>query len=190
MSLTLAVQILCLSLIILVPLMLWRTQPSRWAVVGCVMYTASYFISNSWQIAFLVLDPLPPEVAAAVAQIMDGAPASGYGFALRLDQGNKRLLVAVYSTIMIFALRGDLQARLIWLVLAIAETFALLEFAECKLLVDPFGSKDLHLSTVWGVEVSRYACGRRFADWAPYAAPIITSLYLVWINSRKKFRGV
>lgn len=178
------VQIATLSLIILVPLMLWKRQPSGWTVVGCVIYVASYFISNAFHVAFWIIDPLPPEFAKAIEAAMEGAPASAYGFALRLYQASALLLVAVYSAIIFFALKGDLQARLIWLVLAIAEGFAFLEYAECKLLVDPFGSKDLHLTQVWGIDVSRYACGRVFGSVTPYAAPIITSLYLIWINAR------
>jgi hypothetical protein len=178
------VQIIVLSLIVLVPLMLWRTGPSWWAVGGCVAYTASYFIANGFHIAFWILGPLPAETAAAVDTIMQDAPASAYGFALRLYQAGTLLLVALYAGIIVLALKGDLQARLIWLVLAIAEAFALLEYVECKMLVDPFGSKDLHLGQVWGIDVSRYACGRAFGAITPYAAPAITSLYLIWINAR------
>ena len=182
------IQITTLSLIILVPLMLWKRQPSMWTVAGCVIYAASYFISNAFHIAFWILDPLPPEFAKAIEAAVEGAPVSAYGFALRLYQASTLLLVAIYSGTIFFALNGDLQARLIWLVLAIAESFAFLEYIECKLLVDPFGSKDLHLTQVWGLEVSRYACGRLFAFWTPYAVPVIPSLYLIWINARSKGR--
>lgn len=186
MSTEMIVQIITLSLIILAPLMLWGTYPTKWATVGCLMYAASYFIANSWQIAFLLLDPLPPEVAEASRQIMETAPPSAYGFALRIDQSNKRLLVAIYAFTVFFALRQDMQARFVWLVVAIAESFSFMEHAQCKLLVDPFGSKDLHLSTIWGIEVSRYACGRALGYLSPYAAPIITSAYLIWVNARKR----
>jgi len=167
------VQILTLSLIILVPLMLWRRQPSKWTVIGCVLYTASYFISNIWHIAFWALDP-----------------PQAYGFALRLYQAGTLLLVAMYAGTFFYALvsgvKPDLQARLVWLVLFIAEGFAVLEYAQCKMLTDPFGSGDLLLSQVWGIEVSRFACGRLFGGLTPYMAPIITSLYIIWINVRAR----
>ena len=165
------VQIATLSLIILVPFMLWRRQPSKWAVIGCVVYAASYGITNIFHIAFWALDP-----------------PLAYGFALRLYQASTLLLVALYAGILFYALmsgvRADFQAKLVWLVLFVAEAFAVLEYAECKMLVDPFGSGDLLLAQAWGIDVSRYACGRVFGSVTPYAAPIITSLYLIWINAR------
>ena len=182
-------QIITLSLIILVPLVIWGNRPSGWAVGGCVMYSASYFISNAWHIAFWVLEPMPAEIAEQLKAVMADAPATAYGFALRLYQAGTLLLVACYSAIIVFALRGDLQARLVWLVLAIAETFAVVEYAQCKMLVDPFGSNDLHLTQVWGIEVARYACARAFGVISPYLAPIITSLYLLWVYGRTRRAG-
>ena len=179
-------QIITLSLIILVPLVIWGTRPSWWAVGGCVMYTASYFIANAFHLAFYLLDPLPTVYADALTSAMEGAPPTAYGFALRIYQASALLLVACYSVIIVFALRGDLQARLVWLVLAIAETFAVVEYAQCKLWIDPFGSNDLHLTQVWGIEVSRYACARAFGVISPYLAPIITSLYLLWVYGKKR----
>jgi len=178
------VQITSLSLLLLVPLMLWGTRPTWWTVTGCLMYPFSVLVANAFHLAFYILDPLPPEYAEAMALAMDGAPPNAYGFALRIFSASTLLLVAVYSFMVFFALHGDLHARLVWLVVAIGEAFAFLEYAQCKMLIDPFGSNDLHLAQVWGVEVSRYACGRVFPSWAPYAAPIITSLYLIWINTK------
>ncbi len=180
------VQIITLSLIILIPLMLWGTRPSWWAVTGCLMYTASYFIANAFHLAFWALEPLPPEFAEAWKQAMDGAPASAYGFALRIYQASTLLLVAVYAWIVFAAVWRNLQDRLVWLVLAIAESFAVLEYVQCKMLIDPFGSADLHIATIWGVEVSNYACGRMFGAMSPHVVPVITSLYLVWVIMRRR----
>lgn len=199
MSVDMVVQITSLSLLLLVPLMLWGTRPSWWTVAGCLMYPASVLIANAFHVADYVLDPLPPEYvepwkilpepyAEQLKEHLSAKPPSAYGFAIRIFTASGLLLVAVYSIMVFFALRADLQARLVWLVVAIGEAFALFEYAECKILEDPFGSNDLHLSQIWGIEVSRYACGRAIASWAPFMPPIITSLYLVWINSRRKFR--
>ena len=177
-----SLQLVTIALTIMVPITLWGTGPSRWAWALSAVYVASYFIGNSWHIAFWMLEPLPAEVAEAVKRIMEGAPPSAYGFALRIDQANKRLLVALYAFILLCALRGDLQARMIMLVLAIAEGFEFLANIECKLLKDPFGSRDLHLSTIWGVEVSRYACGRVFTAWAPLVSAGVPAVFLIWIN--------
>ena len=88
-------QVLALSLVILVPLMMMGSKPSKWAFIGGIVYTASYFISNSWAVAGWYLDPMPTEIAEAIERATEGVPISSYGFALRLDQANKRLLVAV-----------------------------------------------------------------------------------------------
>lgn len=187
MNLDVIIQIIWLSLLLMVPLMLWRTHPSWWTVGGCIMYPCSVLIANAFHVAFYVLGPLPVEYAEAMALAMEGAPPSAYGFALRIFTASSLLLVAIYSTIVFFALNTDLQARSVWLAVAIAEIFAFLEYAQCKMLIDPFGSNDLHLSTIWGIEVSRFACGRAFTSWAPFMPPIVTSLYLIWINSKRRF---
>ena len=173
MTPTTTVQIICLALIIFVPAMLWRTKPSNLAVLGCVVYSVSYFTANLWQIAYVVLEP-----------------PQAYGFALRLYTFSSLLLILLYvSIIFLWLTRAkpvyiDTQAKLVWLVLLIAEGWSVVEYLECKVFVDPFGKQDLLLREIWGIEVSRFACGRRFGPIAPYAAPIITSLYLIWINWR------
>lgn len=184
MPIEMIIQIISLSLLLLVPLMLWGTRPSWWTVTGCVMYPASVLIANTFHVAFYVLEPLPAVYAEAMEMAMLDAPPSAYGFALRIYTASGLLLVSVYSLMVFFALRSDIQARAVWLVVALGECFAFLEYAQCKMLIDPFGANDLHLSTVWGIEVSRYACGRVFTSWAPYMPPIVTSLYLIYVNHK------
>ena len=178
MTLDLALQIITLALVVFVPLA-WKHKPSLWATLGVVAYTLSYLLSNLWQIALWTLEP----------------PAA-YGFALRLYQQGTLLIIVLYAGIIFYGLtkgenfRQDMQAKLVWLVLLIAESFGALEYAECKMLIDPFGSGDFLLSQVWGIEVSRFACGRAFGYVTPYAAPIITSLYLIWVNIKARKDGL
>lgn len=186
MSIDMIIQITSLSLLVLVPLMLWGTRPSWWTVIGCLMYPFSVLVANAFHLAFYILEPLPPEFAEAMALAMKDAPPSAYGFALRIFTASGLLLVAVYAMLVFFALRADLQARAVWLVVAVGECFAFVEYAQCKMLIDPFGSNDLHLAQVWGVEVSRYACGRVLGLWAPYMPPLIVGLWLVWVNMRRR----
>lgn len=177
MTLTLALQIATIATVLVVPYGLYRKQPGLATSVGVVMFTASYFISNLWQVAFVYLE----------------APQA-YGFALRLYTLSGLLLVALYAGLIFLWLTSrkplviDTQAKLVWLVLLIAEGWAVVEYLECKLFVDPLGSGDFLLSHIWGIEVSRFACGRRFGPVAPYIAPVITSLYLIWINWRASSR--
>ena len=173
MTLTLALQIATIALVLLVPFGVNRKQPSLAACAGVVLFTASYFISNLWQLSSVFLEP-----------------PQAYGFALRLYTLSSLLLILIYvGAIFLWLTRTkppviDTQAKLVWLVLLIAEGWAVVEYAECKLFVDPFGDGDFLLSQIWGIEVSRFACGRRFGPVAPYVAPVITSLYLIWINWR------
>lgn len=173
LPLQLTLQVFTLSVVILVPAMLHNMKPGNVTAFGCILYTTSYLISNLWQLSSAYLEP-----------------PQAYGFALRLYTLSLLLLIPMYvATIFLWLTKRkpiviDTQAKLVWLVLLIAEGWAVVEYAECKLFVDPFGDGDLLLSRIWGIEVSRFACGRRFGPAAPYIAPVITSLYLIWINWR------
>lgn len=173
MNLTTGLQIATIALVLLVPFGVNRKQPGLVTCAGVALFTASYFISNLWQLAYVYLEP-----------------PQAYGFALRLYTFSLLLLIPMYVAAIFLWLTKrkpiviDTQAKLVWLVLLIAEGWAVVEYAECKLFVDPFGDGDLLLSRIWGIEVSRFACGRRFGPAAPYIAPVITSLYLIWINWR------
>jgi len=178
MTLTLALQIMTIATVLLVPFSWNGKQPGMATCVGVVMFTASYFISNIWQLSLIYLEQ-----------------PQAYGFALRLHTLSRLLLVAIYVGIIFAWLTKkkpiviDTQAKLVWLVLLIAEGWSVVEYLECKLFTDPFGAKDYLLSHIWGVEVSRFACGRRFGPIAPYIAPVITSLYMIWINYRASSIG-
>lgn len=171
MDLTLGLQIATIATVLLVPFGINRKQPSMVTSLGLVTFVVTHFAANIWQLSFVYLEP--PEA---------------YGFALRLYTLSGLLMVVVYVGIIFAWLTKrkpvviDTQAKLVWLVLLIAEGWAVVEYLECKLFVDPFGSGDLLLSQIWGIDVSRFACGRRFGPVAPYIAPVLTSLYLIWIN--------
>lgn len=173
MTLTLALQIATIALVLLVPFGINRKKPGLATIVGVVLFTVSYFISNLWQLAYIYLEP-----------------PQAYGFALRLYTLSLLLLITIYvATLFLWLTRDrpiviDTQAKLVWLILLIAEGWAVVEYLECKMFVDPLGSGDFLLSHIWGIEVSRFACGRRFGPVAPYIAPAITSFYLIWINWR------
>lgn len=159
-----------LALILAVPFAVSGHKPNFWAAAGVCMYVVSYFIANSFHIAYWILEP--PEA---------------YGFALRIYTAHGMLLAVMYTAIVFCALtierlpRADLQAKLVWLILLLAEGFAVLEYMGCKMLTDPFGSQDLLLSQVWGIETSRFACGRALSALSPFIAPIITTLFVLWV---------
>lgn len=174
-----AVQIIMISLIIMLPVIAYQTKPSRWAVGAVVMYTLSFGAAISYKIAPYVIDPWSPEIAAMIADI----PGSPRGFALRLYQFGTLLILAIYATLNFFALRDkDLQTRSNWLVLAIAESFAVLEYAECRLFTDPYGSGDLYLSAHWAVSIVTSACGQKFGPGSDSLVVIVTTIFMIWVN--------
>jgi len=163
-------QWITLALILAVPFMVWGQRPSAWTVIGCTAYVVSYCFANLWHVAFWYLE----------------APHA-MGFALRLYTAGMMLGLLMYCGLVFVLLtfeklpRPDLQAKLVWLILLMAEAFQVLEYVQCKMLVDPFGEGDLVLSRIWGVEVSRYACGRAVGLLSPWIAPTITTLFLLWV---------
>lgn len=178
MTWTLGLQIATMALVLLVPFGLDRKQrPSFITCAGVLTFTISYLVSNLWQLSYAYLEP-----------------PQAYGFALRLYTLSLLLLIPMYvSVILLWLTRAktvfiDTQAKLIWLIVLVAEGWAVVEYLECKVFVDPLGDGDFLLSQIWGIEVSRFACGRRFGPVAPYMAPVITSLYLIWINWRANSR--
>lgn len=164
------VQWLMLALILAVPFAVLSQKPNPWALIGVACYTVSYFIANAWHVAYWLLD----------------APQA-YGFALRIWAAHGMVLTVMYAAVVFCALtidslpRADLQAKLVWLITFLAEGFAALEYMGCKMFVDPFGGQDLLLSQVWGIEVSRFACGRALGTISPWIAPIITTVFLLWV---------
>ncbi len=161
-------QWLTFALILAVPFAINGRFPNTWTLIGCGAYVASYLLANLWHVAFWTLEP-----------------PYALGFALRLYTVGMMLGLLMYCGLVFMALtikalpRPDLQAKLVWLILLLAEAFQVLEYVQCKMLTDPFGKGDLVLSQVWGIEVSRYACGRALGTISPYIAPIITSLFLL-----------
>ena len=161
-------QWICLALILAIPFAIDGRRPNAWTLIGCAAYIVSYGLANLWQLASLTV-----------------APELAYGFALRLYTVGMMLGLLMYCGIVFAALTllrlppPDLQAKLVWLILLMAEVFQVLEYVQCKMLTDPFGEGDLVLSQIWGVEVSRYACGRVLGTISPWIAPIITSAWML-----------
>ncbi len=160
-----------LALILAVPFAYAGSKPNFWAWAGVITYTVSYFIANSYHVAYWLLEP-----------------PMAHGLALRIYTLHGMVLTTLFCGIVWLLLtikglpRPDLQAKLVWTILLVAEGFAVLEYLGCKVVVDPFGSGDLLLSQIWGIEVSRYACGRALGTISPYIAPIITTLYLLGLQ--------
>lgn len=181
------VQIITLSLIIFVPLMVYGQKPENWTVAAAIFYSASYAVANLYNIAYAAVPPWPQEIIEAMDAL--GVPGSPHGFAVRLYQFGTLVIAAGYAGTTFFALRHQsLRVRMNWLVVWVAESYAVLEYLGCKVFRDPLGTGDVYLAGRWGVEVLRSSCGREFGELTPWLAPIITGVFLIWVNARK--RGV
>ncbi len=164
------IQWVTLALIVAVPCFMLGSRPNPWTVIAATLYVVSYFIGNAFHVALWTLEP----------------PAA-YGLALRLYTAYGLVMLTIYCGVLFFALtnsvlrKPDLPAKLIMLILLMAEAFQALEYIQCKMLTDPFGSGDLLLSQIWGIEVSSYACGRALGLLSPWIAPIITTTFTLWV---------
>lgn len=173
MTWTVGLQIATMALVLLVPFGANRKKPGLVTCAGLVLYTACFFVMNLFQLALVFLEP-----------------PQAYGLALRLYPLSLFLLAVAFLAIIRWLLMRteplvvDLQARLIWLIFLTAKCVALVEYVQCKLFKDPFGSGDYLLSQIWGIEVSHFACGREFGFIAPFVVPVVTSLTFIWINWR------
>lgn len=170
MDLAFWAQWICLALILAIPFAIDGRKPNAWTLIGCAAYVVSYGFANLYHLAAITVEHY-----------------HAYGFAIRLYTVGMMLGLFMYCGIVFAALtikslpRADLQAKLVWLILLMAEGFQVLEYVQCKMLIDPFGQNDMVLRDVWGIEVSRYACGRALATISPWVAPTITTLWILWV---------
>lgn len=197
-----ALNLFTISLVVLVPAVLWKTDPSRWTVIVCLAFTVSYFATTFYQYAPIFVEPptepvemmfkdrstgaehvlavIPPDLAHKV-QVL--------GLAKNLYLLAALLVLSGYAGLLVAKLwRIDPQATACMIVLAVAELFEPTQFSVCRLNVDPLGTGDIALASEWGERVAKQACGRLFGWWTPYVPTIICSLYIVGIITMRKFK--
>ncbi len=192
-----------LAIHLALPFYLTGRSPNAWVWLGVLSYIGTWFISNLWQVAFWL-----PAYGAIEQTDAYGLALRLKTFSEQIRQVfylglffafyvlAARQLPSVKVPVIYFTPIGfpwiktrvlltfsplpkpDLQAKLVWLILLVAETFAIAEYVNCKLFWDPLGREDYMLAESWGLEVSRYACGRVIGTLSPSIAPIITGLWI------------
>ncbi len=189
-------------LIIIFGVSLWVRATSRSAVLGLVCYTLSYALSNAWAYA-VDYDMAVPVwqgglglilamyviVGRQFHQVLLVILALGATAVYSLDIAGRRpfelflmLLIATSVYLIYRDVRfSDPVGKMIWAILLFAEGFAAFEYASCQFVSQPNVSS---LVETWGVTVSKYSCGRAFGEAAPYIAPVLTTMVLVWIGMR------
>ena len=155
------------------------TAPNPWTVTYALIFGASYFVTNAFHAAWWLLEE-----------------PQAYGLAIRLYTLSGWLLAVGYLGLHAYCTltnkslpRHDLQAKVLLVILLIAEAFEPLQYVGCKLWYDPFGDRDLFLREIWGISVDRFACGRALGVLHPYTAPIIYSLYAIWVIWARRRNG-
>lgn len=203
-----------LAIHLALPFHLTGRSPNAWVWIGVLTYVGTWFISNLWQIAFWlpVYGVIEQSDAYGLALRLKTFSEQirqvfYFGLFFAFYVMGARQLPSVKVPVIYFTHWGfssinsrvlltfpplpkpDLQAKLVWLILLVAETFAIAEYVHCKMLMDPIGKKDLMLSEVWGIEVSRYACGRVIGTLSPSIAPIITGLWMFRVIMARRGNG-
>lgn len=152
----------------------WHVNPWTIVYIGC--FVATHLLSNTfWLIYYDV-------IAAPGAEInLQGAR---YVLARKVYTLHLFVLVVLYLGVHAFSVmsgwrpKHDLQSKLVLTILFIAEAFAALEYVECKIF-EPY---EVAVAKTLGTIPPEYACQRAITPLAPFAAPVVTSCYLVWVN--------
>ena len=151
--------------------MLWH-----WGLLGTlVMYLVILaLIRRYWM----------PVLAAAVAAgalfwfRMEGLHMEGYG----RHMASAVLLLAitcVVAEIFVSMSRAAIFERLIWAIRLVAEGFAVVEFGMCQGL--RLAESQAWLAQAWGIDGSKFVCGRAFGEWFAHAPLILTGAVMTWV---------
>ncbi len=154
--------------------------PNFWTLVYALIFGASYFATNAFQAAWWLLDE-----------------PQAYGLAIRIYTLAGWLLAVGYLGLYTYTVltnkklpKHDLQAKVLLVILLMAEGFEPLQYIGCKIWYDPFGDRDWFIREVWGISVSTYACGRALGQLHPFVAPFIYTLFalrVLW--ARRGYAG-
>lgn len=92
------------------------------------------------------------------------------------------LIVATILTIYFKIDRKDIFARMVWVIVGIAETWAAVEIPACRFFAD------INTTTVadtWGVTTAKSTCAMAFdSEISIYIQPLIGAAFLLWIGLR------
>lgn len=138
-----------------------------WIYIGS--YVASYLLANSFWLVYWGY--IPAE--------------NRYAMAVKIYTLHFAIMVVMAWGIHLFGViwrdrlpNHDLQSKEILVILFLAELFAALEYLECK-IPEPDA---VFVAKTLGQIAPEYACQSALSPLAPYAAPLVTSCYLIWVN--------
>ncbi|MDJ0513093.1 MAG: hypothetical protein QNJ62_06585 [Methyloceanibacter sp.] len=159
---------------------LWQTGPL--VILGLVCYFLSAFLDNFWYHAedFMWLAPEGWSV---------------YDMQLRMYTAANQIMRAIYCILVAtvvsaftqlvpvksYTYGGVVLAACIWWVLAIAETFAVVQYILCKIVGDRQSIEMLRL--LYDVQGTTSACDRfagNLMEWGPLTISTIAILWILW----------
>lgn len=157
---------------------LWRSAPIAVLGIGC--YFLSLFMDNLWRYSGDLFWLAPEGI-------------DQHAFAVRLFQFSAMALRALYCLIIAagvtwifrffvdnkFTFTGVMLGALVWWILAIAETFSVIEYVLCKMVADHHTVEALSL--LWQLEGQTSSCERFGGAAAAWALPTVTTLVLAWV---------
>ena len=193
-----ALQLFTLSLVLLVPIALRGTDPTRWTVIICAAFAACYLLTIAYNYIPLVEMPAAPvemkmryagewHVIAIVRPEL-AQKIQTLGLANNVYRLSTWIIVALVSWLLMLKIfENDTRAAGCATVFAVAATFEMLQVIDCKLLNDPFGTGEIALAGEWGERVPKSSCGRTRGPWAPFVNPIICSFYFLALIAKKRF---
>ena len=160
--------------VLLLCVLFHRQRPSRHALLALVCYGLSVFLFNAW--VFVPSDPDPERNQ----WLLD------YAYKV-FNAGINGALVVYLGALFYFLLRppkkDDLAAKLLWMIVLVAESFSLVvNNITCNLIAEAGSRKEL--AEIWGSTASRYVCGREFGPWLEWAPIILEVGAMVWIVQR------
>ena len=142
----------------------FRERPSRHALLAVACFTASIVLFNVWVFA----DDLD------------------YAFKL-FNAGINAALVIYLIALFIFIFdppsANDLTARLLWMIVLVAEAWGLIfNNIGCNLILEDASREEVAES--WGTTASKYVCGREVGEWFEYAPLAVELGAIAWIIHR------
>ena len=155
-----AVLVACLALCAVY----FRERPSRHALLALLCYTGSVVFFNLW----------------IFTEDLD--------YAFKLFNAGINLALVMYLGALFYFLfhplnPNDLAAKLLWMIVLIAEAWSVVfNNIGCNLVLETATREELRAT--WGISASRYVCGREIGEWFEFMPLVLEIGLMAWIIHR------
>ena len=142
----------------------FRERPSRHAFLALLSFTLSVILFNVW----VFTDDLD--------------------YAFKLFNAGINGALAVYLVVLFYFIfdppsADDLAARLLWMVVVVAEVWGLIfNNIGCNLILETKSREEI--AETWGNTASKYVCGREIGEWFEFVPLAVEIGIFAWIINR------